>query len=268
MRPCPPRGSRPTGYRPCLEALEDRCLPASVSVLPGGTLLVLGTRRPDHVQIVDNGTNAVNNVTLVVNRRVFDPGVAITNVNVFTRGGGDSVVYTLTGPLLRGVARSVSVNLGSGNGSFRARVRGTLQTASTLTVSARGTGSDILSLNDPADINAGATLVAAFKGGDVANAISTTYQGQLRGTLVVFAEGGAGPDTIDGVFTLTNGSSGTLSAQELGGFGDDSLFMNVLQINAFDRPALAAAIDGGPGVNHCTASSNVTTTHCQFHTML
>jgi hypothetical protein len=270
MRPRPPSASRPSRYHPHLDALEDRCLlAASVTVLSGNTLFIRGTNHADHVQIVDNGTSGINNVEVVVNRRVFAPGVAITNVDVRTRAGNDSVVYTLTGPLLRGVSRNVSVHLGTGNDSFRARIDGNLQTASSLGLNVHAsTGFNQLSMIEQADIATGASLVASFQGGDVANAISATYAGQLKGTLVVFARGGVGPDQINGFFALANGSSGSLSTQELGGFGDDRLSLDVVQINAFDHPSIAASIDGGPGINHCAMSSNVTATHCQFRTML
>src|SRR5262249_49399908 len=96
---CQPRCvRRPTRYLPCLESLEDRCLLAASASVSGSTLLVIGTDRPDRVQIVDNGTSLVNNVEAVVNRVVFTPGVAITNIIARTHGGNDSVVYTLTGP--------------------------------------------------------------------------------------------------------------------------------------------------------------------------
>src|SRR5687768_748427 len=64
----PPRRRRPSGP----EALEDRSLPATVSLLSGGLLDIVGTARADSVQVSASGSQ------LVVSHKV-DTAAAVTN---------------------------------------------------------------------------------------------------------------------------------------------------------------------------------------------
>jgi hypothetical protein len=253
------RSSSP-GFRPRVESLEDRCLPAaSISILPGNVLQVSGSNRNDHIQIIDNGTSSTNNVIVVADRTEFIPGVAVSNVVVRTRGGNDNVVYRQTGTLQRNISRFVNVFLGSGNDRFHAQLPGGLVTGASLTIDVHGgTGSDNESIGGGGDIPAGATLTAILDLGTQGGAITTAYQSQIKGSLIVFGAGGPGNDVLDGILTLNPGSTGALSVQYQGGFGDNRFFLNIRQVSLLDRLSINASVDGGPGNNVATISRNVT----------
>jgi hypothetical protein len=261
MRSFPPRRKPAAGFRPRLEPLEDRCLPAvSFSIQPGNVLKVVGSNHNDRIQIFDNGTSTVDNVIVVANRTEFIPGVAVSNVVVKTREGNDNVVYTQTGGLGRNITRAVNVFLGSGTDRFHAQLPGGLVAGASLTLDVHGSdGSYNESIGGGGDIAAGATLTAILDGGSAASTITTNYQAQIKGTMVVFAAGGPGDDVIHGTYTLNTGSTGALSVQFQGGFGDDDFFLNVRQVSSFDRVSISASVDGGPGINHAIVSSNVAT---------
>jgi hypothetical protein len=265
MRSSPPSRRRPAGFRPHLELLEDRCLPAvGISIQPGNVLKIVGSNRNDHIQIFDNGTSSVNNVIVAADRTEFIPGVAVSNVVVRTRGGNDNVVYTQTGSLGRNIARLVNVFLGSGTDRFHAQLPGGLVTGSTLSIDVHGgSGSDDESIGGGGDIAAGATLSVILDGGNAASRITTNYQAQIKGTMVVFAAGGPGDDALHGTYTLNSGSTGALSIQFLGGFGNDDFFLNMRQVSLLDRVSVSATVDGGPGSNRAVVSSNVTTVRTQ-----
>jgi hypothetical protein len=264
-----PLHRRPASFVPRVESLEDRRLPAAVTVtpLPGGVLQVRATPRNDSITLFDNGSGAINNVIVVVGKgKVIDPGIAVSTIQVRTFGGNDSVRYVLSGQLLAGVSRTVLVNLGSGQNNFAARLAAGLQTRASLSIeAAAGTGSDTLSLlaGDNVGIAARALLNVAFFGGSDANAINATYLGQLAGTLSLFERGGAGPAQLNTRVTLSQGSTGTGSAQERGGFGDDQLFMDLEKVSLLDSGTITGTVDGGPGYNTCTATAGVTMAHCQ-----
>jgi hypothetical protein len=257
-------------FRPRLEPLEDRCLPAvSISILPGNVLQVLGSNRNDRIQIIDNGSAAENNVVVLADRTEFIPGVAVSNVVVRTHGGNDNVVYTQAGALQRNITRFVNVFLGSGTDRFHAQLPGGLVTGSSLTIDVHGgSGSDNESIGGGGDIAAGAALTVILDGGLAGSTITTTYQAQVKGNLIVFAAGGPSDDVLHGVYTLNTGSTGALSAQFQGGFGDDHFFLNVRQISLLDRVSINAAVDGGPGNNTAIVSSNVSIVRTPFKTVL
>jgi hypothetical protein len=268
-----PRRRPAVPFVPRVEVLEDRQLlaPCIVSVSANGTVFVRGTNGPDHIQITDNGTSAVNNVTLVCNKQTILPGVNVNRLVINTRGGNDGVTYALTGPLLPSVARTIQVDLGSGNNVFSAKLNAGLMTGANLafTVNA-GTGNDHLSLlaGNYIPIAAGASLSAALSGGRGVNVIQTNYNGQLFGLLSLFLKGNAGPDFIRSDITLTQGSAGSTSIQELGGFGDDTFVLDQRKISLLDRAALTGSIDGGPGRNVAFVTPEVSLIRVQKRTLL
>jgi hypothetical protein len=262
----------PAPFVPRLEALEGRCLPAgcAITVQPGGLLQVRGTNGNDNIQVIDNGTAGVNNVVVVCQGHTMAPGAAITTVDVRTRRGNDHVTYILEGPMLTGVTRTVTADLGPGHDSFAAKLRASLLNRSSLTLNANGGGGgDKLSLlADNTNIGVAAGLIVNLFGGAGSNLIQATYRGLLTGSLVLFEKGRFGPDVISAQATLVTGSTGTGSVQERGGFATDQMLLDVEKESLLDPGALNTLLDGGPGRATCIVSPGVATIHCRHKTTL
>src|SRR5262245_32929380 len=119
-----------SGVRLRVEALEDRTVPACIfTVSPGGVgggfiLRIKCNDDNDPVTINDNGTGAINNVTI----GAFSPDQAISEIRVQGKGGRDRVTYNLTGNLQGtpgpGLPRLLDVDLGQDNDRFMANFAG------------------------------------------------------------------------------------------------------------------------------------------------
>jgi hypothetical protein len=268
-----PPGNRPARFVPRLEGLEDRQLLAApactLTVIGAGSVLVRGTNRADNITVNDDGTANVNNVVVVCNRRTMLPGVAVSRLEIRTRGGNDTVHYFLNGALQRNVARAIVVKLGTGNDAFAARLSAGLVAGANLAIGVQGAGSDNLSLRAAGDIPiaAGATLSANLVGGPNGNVIQSTYQGALLGSLAVSLTGGFGPDILSSNVVLNQGSSGSASVQEFGGFGDDTLTLVDRKVSLLDRGTITPSADGGQGNNTGVFTADVTPFRIQqkFH---
>src|SRR5262249_19057071 len=55
VRTARPSRARPAGFRPQVEALEERTMLDASAVLVGDTLIITGTSKADHIHIVDQG---------------------------------------------------------------------------------------------------------------------------------------------------------------------------------------------------------------------
>jgi hypothetical protein len=259
--PSPRVSRRPAPFLPRLEALEDRSLPAPVtfSVLPGGFLRVASTTGNKHIAVFDNGTNGANNITVKVGPTLFMPGVPLSGVLVKTNGGHNTVNYVLTGSLAAGTPRSITVMLGAGPNQFSGHLQGSLTTRSSLTlVVSGGGGFNSISVNATSDIGPRAALtIEEFAGTGQAN-LSSRFTGSDAGALTVFEQGSPAADVLSQLNTLLPGSSGTLSAQELGGAGNDRFTLVDNRVSLFDNTTIAAAINGGLGFNTAFSTKDVT----------
>src|SRR5262245_25661508 len=107
---------RKSGFTPRLEALEDRCTPASIT-LQGSTLVVNGSNHAEKIRITID--DAHNTVTVVV----IDPfgrarsgpyaASAVRGFSVFGWGGDDRVECRLASDMTRD--HSIALHLGEGN---------------------------------------------------------------------------------------------------------------------------------------------------------
>jgi hypothetical protein len=217
----------------------------------------------------------------------------VHTINVNTGGGKkDSVVYHLTGNMVAN-NRSVTATFGSGkNDKFEADVNGSLINSFLLLQATGGNGGDTLSgsmtgsLNgssflgflykggtgkDHVNINATnsvaigplAQLTAQVDGGSQADNVTVGYEGQMQGAFFLNVAGSAGNDHVkaavafDGVsngllFGPVSPNSGKAAAQVTGGGGKDHLSFEV-DLSGTLKPASAAEVDGGAGVDFCTA---------------
>lgn len=269
----PPRHRSAVRFLPRLESLEDRCLLAGCTIsVPGtGTLLVRGGRSPGgRIRILDDGTANVNNVVVACGGKEMLPGVAVTTIDVQAHGD-NSIVYRLDAPLLTRGTRGVFVHLGGGHNTFLAKFRAGLQANASLILQVNGGAASntlFVDARNNIPIAAGAVLSAALSGGPSPDTLLAAYRGQLLGTMVLFEAGGGGNDNLVTDLTLNQGSRGTGSVQELGGFGDDTLTVSGQKVSLLDAATITGAIDGGPGINTAVATSGVTVTNAKHKTGL
>jgi hypothetical protein len=245
-----------------------------------------GTNNTGAVVVTGNGgTLFTSGPTAGVNQ--------VHTINVNTGGGKkDSVVYNLTANMVAN-NRSITATFGSGkNDKFVAGVNGNLINSFLLLQVTGGSGGDTLlgsttgSLNGSSflgflykggtgkdRINIDATnsvaigplaqLTAQVDGGSQADNVTVGYEGQMQGAFFLNAAGSSGNDHVkanvafDGVsngllFGPVSPNSGKAAAQVTGGGGKDHLSFEV-DLSGTLKPASAAEVDGGAGVDFCTA---------------
>jgi hypothetical protein len=244
-----------------------------------------GTNNAGAVVVTGNGgTLFTSGPTAGVNQ--------VHTINVNTLGGKkDSVSYTLTANMVAN-NRSVTATFGSGkNDKFEADVNGNLVNSFLLLQTIGGSGGDTLSGTmtgsligssflgfiykggtgkDNIKINATnsvaigplAQLTVQVDGGSQADNVGVGYEGQMQGAFFLNAAGSAGNDHVganvafDGVsngllFGPVSPNTGKAAAQVTGGGGKDHLAFEV-DLSGTLKPASAAEIDGGAGVDFCT----------------
>src|SRR5262245_35266466 len=100
-------------FRPAVEPLSARDLPAASVLQSGTTLTVTGTPRGDTVLITEMGLNTVQVQISSKTPRVYE---GVGDISVRTQGGNDRVAYSVQTVTINN--RSVSVDLGTGNDWF------------------------------------------------------------------------------------------------------------------------------------------------------
>jgi hypothetical protein len=222
----------------------------------------------------------------------------VHTIKVSTLGGkGDSVEYDLTGDLVNN-NRNVSATFGAGKGDrFTANVNGNLVNGFLLLQPNGGNGGDKLTGTVTGSVNGNSFLALLYKGGtgkdqisiDATNSVAIGplaqmtveadggagidsvnfgYEGQLQGALFLNLMGGAGKDQVSATVTLdgmSNGllfgpvspNSGKAAAQVNGGGGKDKLSFEV-DLSGALKPASAAEIDGGAGIDACHSVGFIT----------
>ena len=98
-------------------------------------------------------------------------------------------------------------------------------------------------------------------GGRGDDLITATYTGDLDGRLNFRADGGGGDDEVVANINLATGSEGEVRARVLGGRGDDTLTLNVLDPD--ENADVDALLDGGAGFDTCVATDNVDVVNCE-----
>jgi hypothetical protein len=302
-----------------LEVLEDRTCPSvSAAVYFGNTLVIVGDAGNDAVTVTDDGAGGISGTILGSTNTASASGTGIKNVLINTKGGDDSVNFTLNGPLtsrlnlaidlgawqdtstnknsvtlnlnqpisapylnvgILGTAGqdTVSVSLGSitnsyvaiyaallGNDdNFSATVNGDINGYSALAMAVfGGSGNDSISASINGNVSANSAVGVFLDGGYGDDAVSFTYSGQLNGHLGAALLGGPGNDTVSANITADSGSTGHVAAYVAGGDGDDTLTLNINDNSGGTLDVGFALIDGGPGTNTCTKTSNVTAINC------
>ncbi len=283
------RSTRNRGtVRPHFDVLEDRTVPTvTFTVSPGGVdggfiLEIKSNSDGDLINISDNGTGAVNNVTV----GAFSPGQAISEIRVRGKAGNDRVNYNLTGNLAGvpgvGLPRLLDVRLGGGDDRFTANFGGfDLDAQARLEFQIRGEGGDDRASFNAAGVNVGADAFLLFdadgQGGD--DRASLFYSGDQDGTLQLKLDGSGGEDRIRADVTIDAGSDGSgppaagalalgqvgTSAKVRGGGGKDTLRFSIVNNSAI---GVFADIDGGGAKDFCAHTTNVTPSSCNTDSVL
>jgi hypothetical protein len=219
---------------PRLEALEARCCPSTATV-QGSTLYIIGDNLNNVVTITDNGNGQI---TGSIDGQVTT-GLGITKVVVNTKGGDDTLNYTLANQLVT----PLTLKIDMGNGYNQANLSflpGVVSPSLTVNVNG-GPGTD--------------HVTAAF--------------GSIFNTRLVFNTNlGQGQDTFDG--TLAGDLLGRANVQfnvaarggglHIGGDGggservahlgnNDVIALHALGVNIASRAQLALNVSGGLGAD-------------------
>jgi hypothetical protein len=267
------RGHGP--FRPRLEVLEARHLPACTVLFSPTAVTITGDNRANAVTISDAGTGAVGSLSVTCDGVTTSNPIALTAfaVNVDTSGGSDSVVWNLTGELPATQARTLTVRLGKGNDFFQARslafgpnesADADLAPGSSLSINVSGqAGRDTLDFNLQKDFDVrrsgalAATLQVVANGGPDRDRITLALEGAVNGTMSFALNGGGGPDRVAAFIGLKTNTVGVLNGQVNGQGDDDLLALVVNRSRAFTGTA-AGRLNGGPGANHAIVSDFVT----------
>jgi hypothetical protein len=310
---------RSRSFRPQVETLENRWCPSVSVTVFSHTLVVQGDSADNAVAITADGSGGVSATITGTTGTATGSGTAITNVLVNTRGGSDTVAFTLTGPLTSrlnlgidlgyfqdssGTTNSVTLDfsqgvsspyltigvlgtrgtdnvtasfgsvsdsyvyvgayLDGGDDSFDATVTGDIHGYEVAIAAFGGSGKDTLGTHVTGAVDAGAYLAVLLDGGFGDDTINFDYTGQMNGKVGVALAGGYGTDAVAGNITLDSGSTGKVAAAVFGGDGDDTLTLNVNDNSGGTLGSVYALLDGGPGTDTCTATSNVTVINCEL----
>ncbi|WP_435011030.1 hypothetical protein P12x_002322 [Tundrisphaera lichenicola] len=284
---------------PRLESLEGRQLMAANAqvgikeVLNQGVLdlIITGTNKADVIQISDNGTNLAGNITIALGGgRTYTSTGAVGMIEVLGKGGVDQINYDLTGNLL--AARTVLVDLGSGNDAFTANLTGAIATADGLDLEAYGgtgndrmtinqtgwmmagtvlpflegdSGNDTLTYNGSGVVGPGTTVLPGLSGGAGNDKIQSKFAGVIAGNYIynLTIDGGAGNDVISNDIRVMAGSPGTVGtdattpAVVLGGAGNDKISYSLAVDPGAAPLAVNAVAVGGAGKDIVQHTGNV-----------
>jgi len=255
----------PARLGPRFESLESRlCLSVSVSTIekPNGTeLKITGDAAANVINIVAEGDGHVRVTN--GNGKLLGAADDVRAIKLDTKGGADTVSYSLVDPLAR--AQKLIFDLGAGKDSLNldltqgvtgvnlnVEVEGgdgadTIDVLAGSLTAARlkldingGAGKDAISLSDSnLAIDVDSALVAHLAGNEGADLIDTTLDGVILGRVNYTAGGGKGQDIVTGNITVASGSTGELHAKERGGKGLDTVTLNVIDDSGEDETALA-----------------------------
>jgi len=251
--------------------LEDRRVLSVTITEHRGTLFINGDANANVIQITDNGTNTVGNITVTADGGAAQTSTtAIKRIVFFTGQGNDQVTYNLTGDVAAGTYRGIGGLLGTGDDTFTANLNGHAINGGVAIGVDGGSGADTLTVN-AAGVNVGAkaNLAIGLLGGKDSDNVNVTYDGMVNGRLLLGVLGGdlfgfgfgrrntnTAGDTIAANVNVAAGSTGSFRAGVAGSAGNDKLTFNVTG-DTSTLKAFKAILFTGRGTD-TTTTSNVT----------
>jgi hypothetical protein len=288
----PPSNRRLTPFRPSLETLEDRCVPACLISENAGILLILGDNNVNHIDLEDAGGGGAGNVVVACDGQVIKNAGVITGIRVRARGGNDVVTYTQTKSLSSGQSRNVVIDMGTDHDVVTVALNNGLSANSHLNLVVRGgtgqsqinvTGAGVIAGNagltmnlsaggdanrirgsEAANIASGGILGINVHAGGNLNVLTAAQRGQASGMVNVKARAGGRFDRINALLTPAPGSTGLITARVTGGPGNDAIRFIARKITVFDTVGFDAVLNGGAGLNFCTRTANVSAVNCSI----
>jgi hypothetical protein len=220
-------------YRPHLESLEARDVPAFSITQSGSVLFLSGSRQAEIVRIDDLGSNDIL-ITQGGTERLYSN---INRINVSGKEGNDSVTYSVVSP---SVKLWLDVRLGSGDDTFQSSISllpeepvlETLNSGKKLPpdnvhrIDVNGdAGNDNITLAAEGFLPAGINLEANLSGGSGRDNIVASLAGANEGTVRLKIDGDSGNDNLAAVLGRSTGPSstntGVIDIKVEGGTGDD-----------------------------------------------
>jgi hypothetical protein len=225
---------KPRYYRPRLECLEARDVPAFDVWQSDAILYLKGSRGADTVLIEDLGNNDIQ-ITQGTTSAVYS---GINRINMKAGPGDDVVTYSVISP---SVKLWLDINLGSGNDNFEGAITllpegGAVAFTSTRRLPADNVhrvdvdgeqGNDNITLTAEGLLPAGVSLQANLRGGSGRDNILTSFAGQNDGEVKIRLDGQSGDDNVAAIFGRATAPSsinnGNIDVRVEGGSGRDTL---------------------------------------------
>jgi hypothetical protein len=238
---------RAARFVPQLEALEDRNCPSFIGVR-GNTLLIIGDPTADTVSITDSGNGTI---TGTIDGQSAT-GTTINHVVVHTRGGDDTLTYTLTNPLTSPL--HLQIDMGNGKDSATLNFSPGITNTRLKVDFTGGKGNDTLTTMFGAITNSTVNFRSNLGKGD--DTFDNTLLGNIVGDSAVrfLVLGGKGADTLGFHADNTNIDAGAkLDVNLLGGKGNDTINVDYQGVL---NGQLRLNANGGPGDD--TIDANLT----------
>jgi hypothetical protein len=255
-----------TRFRPGVETLEDRCVPAVTPKILGNSLILTGDKGDNTIVLNDTGVNNSLNITGTLDGIAFTSSSFVNNIVINTKGGKDKATYNLTGPLITD-SRSLDVSLGAGDDQFTANLNGDVDRDAFFLSNVRGeAGNDKITYNAVGILaGQGSQLNLNADGGAGHDTIQLNFSSNLTGNLNFLLIGGADHDKITAAVNVQAGNGGAIGSSTPalmnGNAGDDQLDYRIHLDNSVT--SVFARLDGGAGKNSCSHTANVISKNCK-----